>query len=140
MATGTQDTLARDFVAALAVRDADALAATLAPDVDFLGLTPRRLWEADDAAGVVEIVLGHWFEPNDRVVEVGTMTESVVADTRRLGYQLDLELPAGPYVVEQQAYYRTDERGITYLRILCSGFRPATGLVLDPPAPREPEA
>jgi hypothetical protein len=68
------------------------------------------------------------------------MTESVVADTRRLGYRFDLELPGGPYVVEQQAYYRTDDRGISYLRILCSGFRPAAGVEVDPPTPRDPPA
>ncbi|MGN0065453.1 MAG: hypothetical protein ACI379_14545 [Nocardioides sp.] len=140
MTSGSSDTYARDFVAAIAARDAAGLVSVLAPGVDFLGLTPRRLWEADDPAGVLDIVLGHWFEPNDRVVGIAEMTESVVADTRRLGYRLDLELPRGPYVVEQQAYYRTDERGIAYLRILCSGFRPATGVVVDPPAPRWPEA
>ena len=41
-----------------------------------------------------------------------------------VGYRLDLACPSGPYVVEQQAYYRTEGERISYLRIRCSGFRP----------------
>lgn len=113
----------RRFVDAIAAHDADALAAVLAPDVDFKGLTPRRLWEAGSPPGVVDAVLGHWFEEQDRVTAVTTV-EDAVADTARIGYGFDLELPDGPYVVEQQAYYRVDGDRISYLRIVCSGFRP----------------
>ena len=119
-------TAARRFVEAIAARDPDALRASLAPDVDFKGLTPRRLWEADSPEGVHDIVLGSWFEEQDRVVAVRDVTEGEVADTRRIGYRLDLELPDGRYAVEQQAYYREGPDGISHLRIVCSGFRPLT--------------
>ena len=115
---------ARAFVGAIAARDADALVGSLAPDVDFKGLTPRRLWEADSPDGVRDIVLGHWFEEQDKVTGVQDVTEGEVADIARIGYRLDLELPDGPYVAEQQAYYRSGPEGISYLRIMCSGFRP----------------
>jgi hypothetical protein len=118
---------ARSFVDAIAARDEDALKDALAPDVDFKGLTPRRLWEADSPDGVRDVVLGHWFEEQDRVTAVQDVTEGQVADTARIGYRLDLELPDGPYVVEQQAYYRSGPQGIDYLRIVCSGFRPRGG-------------
>lgn len=115
---------ARRFVAAIASKDAEALRATLAPDVDFKGLTPGRLWEGRSPDEVHDVVLGTWFSEDDRVTAVVEVTEDQVADTRRIGYRFDLELPDGPYVVEQQAYYRTGPEGIEHLRIVCSGFRP----------------
>lgn len=115
---------ARSFVDAIVARDEDTLRGSLAPDVDFKALTPGRFWEADSPEGVLEIVLGHWFEEHDRVSAVRDVTEGEVADTARIGYRLDLECPDGPHVAEQQAYYRTGPDGISYLRILCSGFRP----------------
>jgi len=118
---------ARSFVDAIVARDEDALTGSLADAVDFKGLTPGRFWEADDPDGVREVVLGHWFEEQDKVVAVRGVTEGQVADTLRIGYQLELECPDGPYVVEQQAYYRTGPGGIDYLRIVCSGFRPRGG-------------
>ena len=118
------DSPARSFVDAIAAHDEDALRGSLAPDVDFKGLTPGRLWEADSPDGVRDVVLGHWFEEHDRVSAVRDVTEGEVGDTRRIGYRLDLECPDGPYVVEQQAYYRTGPDGIDHLRIVCSGFRP----------------
>ena len=114
----------RRFVDALVSRDPDSLRACLSPDVDFLGLTPGRLWEASSPDGVVEVLLGSWFEEQDRVVAVAEVSEGEVADTARILYRLDLELPAGPHVTEQQAYYREGPDGIVHLRIMCSGFRP----------------
>lgn len=114
----------RRFVDAIAARDHDTMTAVLAADVDFKGLTPRRLWEAASPGGVVDAVLGHWFEDQDRITAVTGVEEDSVADTARIGYGFELELPDGPYVVEQQAYYRTDGDRISYLRVVCSGFRP----------------
>ena len=117
---------ARRFVDAIVTRDHDALRACLSPDVDFKGLTPGRLWEADSPDGVHDIVLGTWFEEHDRIVGVAELSEGEVADTRRIAYRLDLETPGGPHVAEQQAYYREGPDGISHLRIMCSGFRPRT--------------
>ncbi len=114
---------ARRFVDAIVARDEDALREALAPDVDFKGLTPGRLWEADSPEGVREIVLDHWFEPHDRVSAVVEVSEGEVADTSRISYRFDLECPDGPHVAEQQAYYRDGPEGISHLRIMCSGFR-----------------
>lgn len=113
----------RDFVEAIAARDAAALAACLAPNVDFKGLTPGRFWEGGTPAEVVDVVLGHWFEEQDRIVSVAHVEEDDVVDTHRIGYRFDLDLPDGPHTVEQQAYFRQGPEGITHLRIVCSGFR-----------------
>jgi hypothetical protein len=115
---------ARSFVDAIVARDPDALRGSLAADVDFKGLTPGRFWEADSPDGVLDVVLGHWFEEHDKVAALVGVTEDHVGDTSRIGYRLDLECPDGPYVVEQQAYYRSGPEGIVHLRIVCSGFRP----------------
>jgi hypothetical protein len=114
----------RRFVDAIAARDHDALCACLSPTVDFKGLTPGRLWEADSPGGVDDVVLETWFPEHDRIAAVSEVHEGEVADTSRISYRFDLETPDGPHVAEQQAYYREGPDGIAHLRILCSGFRP----------------
>jgi hypothetical protein len=111
-------------VDAIVARDEDSLRGSLAPDIDFKALTPRKFWEADSPEGVRDVVLGTWFEEHDKVTGVREVTEGEVGDTSRIGYQFELECPDGPYVLEQQAYYRSGPEGIDYLRIVCSGYRP----------------
>lgn len=112
------------FARALAAKDRAGLGALLAPDVDFRGLTPGRSWEASDPAGVLEVLLGSWFEDRDEVTDVLAVEEGeAVEDTHRVAYRFALRTPDGAYTAEQQAYYRAREGRITYLRILCSGFR-----------------
>ena len=113
------------LVRAIAGHDRAALGAVLAPDVDFRGLTPGRSWEAGTADEVVEIVLGHWFEDTDHVEALTRFQRGPsVADVEQVAYRFELVNEAGPHVVEQQAYYRHDGERLTYLRVLCSGFRP----------------
>ncbi|WP_164519757.1 nuclear transport factor 2 family protein [Nocardioides ferulae] len=120
----SQDLAAR-FVDAIASHDRAALAALLAPDVDFRGLTPGRSWEASDPAQVVGVLLDHWFEDTDRIEEVTSVEHGEdVADVARVAYRFQLLNDAGPQVAEQQAYYRVADGRLSYLRIMCSGFRP----------------
>jgi hypothetical protein len=118
-------TVAEDFASALARKDVPALRVLLAPDVDFKGLTPRRFWEAGDPDGVLDILLGHWFEPQDQIDGIAALESGAdVEDVRRIGYRFDLTTPDGPHTVEQQVYYREHDGQLAYLRIVCSGFRP----------------
>ncbi|QGN34277.1 hypothetical protein [Microlunatus sp. Gsoil 973] len=119
----------RRFAAALAGKQVAVLTGLLAPDVDFRGLTPGRAWEASDAAGVMTILLDHWFEPTDEIDELVAITVSSVADRQHVSYRLRGHNADGPFVVEQQMYYQvdTDDPGgdrIRWMRVLCSGFRP----------------
>lgn len=114
----------RRFVDAIVARDREGLRAAVTDDVDFKALTPGRFWEAGDPAGVEGIVLGSWFEDQDRITDVLDVSEDDVADTRRLGYRFAITNGNGPQLVEQQAYYRADGDRVSYVRIVCSGFRP----------------
>lgn len=124
MSSGTTTGLGTRFAAALAAKDSAALTELLAPDVDFLGLTPRRMWEAHTPGEVLE-VLGTWFGEEDRIEALLAVSAGEpVEDTEHVGYRLTVVTPDGPHTVAQHAYYRTDDGRIAYLRVMCSGFRP----------------
>src|SRR5436305_12698591 len=60
--------LGEPFVRAVAAKDAAGLTALLSDDVDFKALTPKRFWEAESAASVVDdVIFGHWFEATDHI-------------------------------------------------------------------------
>ncbi|MDR7251650.1 ketosteroid isomerase-like protein [Nocardioides sp. BE266] len=118
------ETLGSRLAHAIATKDEAALRALLADDVDFKGLTPRRLWEGTGPDDVVETVFGSWFEPSDTIERVVAVSDGdEVVDTAHVSYRFELANPDGEYVAEQQAYYRGDGT-ISHLRIMCSGFRP----------------
>jgi hypothetical protein len=115
------------FVRALAAKDDAELLAVLDPSVDFMGLTPGRSWEATSARELVDdVLLGPWFEPTDRIDELVRVELEEVVDRRRVGYRLRVTNADGPHVVDQQAYYAVDGERITWLRIMCAGFRPCS--------------
>jgi hypothetical protein len=125
---GRMHSLGRRFAHALADKDVPLLTELLAEDVDFMGLTPKRSWEAEGRDGVLEILLGTWFEPHDEIDALLELNENdAVEDTAHVGYRFALSTPDGPHTTEQQAYYRVADDQIAYLRVLCSGFRPAPG-------------
>jgi hypothetical protein len=97
--------------------------ALLHPDVDFRGLTPRRVWEASDAKSVVDDILMSSFEPSDELERLVSMQTEAFADRARVGYRLEGHNPDGPFVVEQQAYYQERDGRIGWMRVVCSGFR-----------------
>ena len=116
--------IGRDFAQALAARDPERLTEVLSPDVDFRALTPNRAWQTSTAQEFVTDVLAAWFEENDHIDELLTLETVPIADRERVGYLIRGHNDAGPFVVEQQAYYEARGGRITWLRVLCSGFRP----------------
>jgi hypothetical protein len=112
------------FAQALATKDRVALLDLLHPGVDFRGLTPGRPWEADSATDLVdEILLGAWFEDSDHIEQLEDVQVGTVADRQHFSYRLQVENSAGAFVVEQQAYADVEDERISWLRILCSGYR-----------------
>src|SRR4029453_7129187 len=112
------------FARAIAAKDAPALLALLAPRIDFRAMTPGRFWEADSSAQLVdEVILGTWFGPTDRIEAIEEIESGKVADRERVGYRFRVTNDDGVFLVEQQAYLGVGDEGITWLRIMCSGFR-----------------
>ena len=126
MAT-TMRTLGEQFARSLLAKDWDGVAAVLAPDVDFRGLTPGRPWEGSASAAVIEDVFKQWFEPGDDVYEVLDIASDRVVDRERVVYRARIRNSGGDFVCEQTAYYDSADDRITKLRILCSGFLPSAG-------------
>ncbi len=122
----TDAPLGRAFVEALGTKDFERLAALLDPQIDFRGLTPGRSWEVTGSSGVVEEVLRRWFEATDEIEQVLAIETDSFADRQRVGYRLQVRNPNGRFLVEQQAYYTVCNGRISWMRVLCSGFRPCS--------------
>ncbi len=115
-----------DLVEAIVARDFLRAQALLHPNVDFRAMTPKRTWEADDPAGVEE-VLRAWFEHPERDVERVEPTEpATVEDTARVGWRVYGTEANGPFVYEQQAFLREDGGQVVWMRVMCSGPRPVS--------------
>jgi ketosteroid isomerase-like protein len=120
-----ETTLGADFARAFAEKDADRMRELLHPEVDFRGLTPNRAWEASGREAVVEVLFGSWLEDSDHVKAVESIEGDTVVDRERVGYRLSVSNPDGRFLVEQQAYMSTRDGQIDWIRVVCSGFRPA---------------
>lgn len=122
-AVGTS--IAVTFVDAVVARELSRVRGLLDPNIDFRAMTPNRVWEADDPAGVEEI-LHAWFEHPDRTVERMESAESgSVGDTLRVGWRVHGSDADGPFIYEQLAYVREDAERVVWMRVMCSGPRPA---------------
>jgi hypothetical protein len=116
-----------EFVRALVAKDALGLKELLSPGVDFKALTPGCFWEPESVDEIVdETLLGAWFEPSDEIEAVDSLETSKVGERHRVAYRLRVRNSDGRFVVEQQAYYDAAEDTISWLRILCAGYQPAT--------------
>jgi hypothetical protein len=128
VSAGIVQDVGRRFVTALAAKDAASLRALFGAEVDFRGLTPGKVWEARTAtAAVDDVILGTWFDPGDTIERVESVETGMVGDRHRLGYRLGVSNSGGRFVVEQQAFLDIAEGKITWMRVVCSGFRPLAG-------------
>ena len=118
-------TAGKRFAQALGRKDTDALCELLADPIDFQALTPRRHWQAATGKQVAEeIILGHWFDAGDDILEVCSVATGQVVDCEHVAYRLRVRTEGREYLIEQQAYYRTDGARIIWMRVLCSGYQP----------------
>ena len=123
------------FAQALGRKDQDALRGLLADPIDFQALTPGRHWQAATGRQVAdEIILGHWFDAGDDIRELCSVATGQVVDCEHVAYRLSVRTAGRDYLVEQQAYYRTEGPRITWMRVLCSGYQ-ALGEDAAPTAP-----
>ncbi len=109
---------------AIAAHDETAISELLADEVDFRGMTPNTFWEAGTPQEVLDAVLGDWFTTTDHIVSATHAEAAPVSDTHHVTYRFEIDNEDGARVVEQQAYYRTEDGRIVWMRVLCSGYRP----------------
>jgi hypothetical protein len=119
------DTLGAEFARALAAKDFSRVRDLMHPEIDFRGLTPSRVWEASNADAVISGVLREWFEDSDEIEALEQLECDTVADRERVGYRFSVRNPKGLFLVEQQAYLSERDGRIGWMRVVCSGFRPA---------------
>jgi hypothetical protein len=119
-------TVGAEFARALAAKDATRLLELMAPEIDFRALTPNRNWEAGDRDAVLSVLLGHWFEEADEIEGMEALETDTVADRQRVGYRFTVSNADGRFLVEQQAYLAATGGRITWMRVVCSGYRPVT--------------
>jgi hypothetical protein len=117
--------LGADFARALAAKDAGAIRDLIHPEIDFRGLTPNRVWEAQDREEVLSILLANWFEDDDEIQALESIETDTIADRERVGYRFSVSNTDGRFLVEQQAYLADRDGQIGWMRVVCSGFRPA---------------
>lgn len=121
------------FARAVAAKDTDALAATLADGIDFQALTPGRHWQAISPQQVAgEIVLGCWFGPGAIITGLAGVTAGQVGGRQHVAYRLQVTRDGRDYLVEQQAYYDTQGDQISWMRVLCAGYQPAPAAAATP--------
>jgi hypothetical protein len=118
-------TLGADFARAFAAKDGERIRELVHPEIDFRGLTPSRHWEAHDPEELVSVLFESWLEPDDEVRSVESIETDGFLDRERVGYRLRVRSPRGDFLVEQQAYIGTRDGRIDWMRVVCSGFRPA---------------
>lgn len=115
--------LGERFANAIAAKDAVALRALLAPDVNFRAVTPGKFWERDDAEAVVDdVILGKWFSPERSITAILRVDCDTVGTVDHVAYRFRTRRPDGDFVIEQQAYLEAEDNRISRLEILCSGF------------------
>jgi hypothetical protein len=112
------------FAHGLARRDFAQLTEVLCSDIEFGALTPRRPWEALSAEQTLR-VLRTWFDETKVVDDVLGVRSDAVGDRHCVTYRFAGDSAHGRFVVEQHAYYTEREDRIGWMRLLCSGFRPA---------------
>jgi hypothetical protein len=116
--------LGEDFARAVAAKDHDRVRDLLHPELDFRAMTPGRIWEAAGPDDVI-VALNEWFTDSDVIERLESLDTDGFADRQRVGYRLRVRNDDGDHLVEQQAYLSERDGRIEWLRIMCSGYRPA---------------
>jgi hypothetical protein len=118
--------MAGRLVDGLAARDFDAVVATLADDVSFRALLPRRVLDVDGIDSV-RAVLDTWFGRADRW-EVVEAVVGEIAGRIHLRWRVrltDPNLGPGPFLVEQQVYADASADGrLRDVALICTGYLP----------------
>lgn len=119
-----EEPLGERFARAVAEKDYAKAVSFFHPSVDFRAMTPGKFWEAADPDTVRSEILPSWYAAHDHIQGVVALENDTVGDRRRVGYRYAVRNGDGDFFVEQQAYYEVHDGAITWMRVLCSGWRP----------------
>jgi hypothetical protein len=120
--TRNGDSVASEFLDALARQDWAAVQSLLDHSISFRVLTPRALREADDDTSTIAW-LERWFGDADELTTLRSKV-STMHDRVSLSYRFHVHKDRW-YVIEQRGYADVVNGKITNLNLVCSGFRPA---------------
>jgi hypothetical protein len=117
------------FLEALAARDYELMATTLAPNVQFRAMLPRGPMHWEGPAATTD-AFRCWFGPAEDF-EVVDATIGEVGGRLHLSWRLRVrpapfDIRSGWHVIEQHAFANTSDT-IESLDLLCSGFRAEPG-------------
>jgi SnoaL-like domain len=111
------------LVSALAERDFDRLAGTLAPGARMRALIPPGLVELSGAKPAAAR-FATWFGESERLELVQTGSDKI-GDRLHVFYRLRVKRPGDSWkVIEQHLFCALEDGHITALDLVCSGFRP----------------
>jgi hypothetical protein len=119
--------LGRAFALSLSSKDFPAIERLLHPNITFRALTPgkaRYLWESHKPDLVVSEILKNWFEETDHIESLLKLDLDRVGDQNRVAYKFSVTNSDGKFEIEQQAYFSVTEGKISWMSLVCSGFRP----------------
>ncbi len=120
----TTTSLGNELLDRLTAKDWNGVTAMLAPNVHFRGVTPKKFLEFDDRAEVVE-QYRKWYDAQIDGVE--DFEDGAIEQRRRMRYSVYwTNEEAQKMVFEQAVYYESDDTGITWIELMCSGHLPAT--------------
>jgi ubiquinone/menaquinone biosynthesis C-methylase UbiE len=111
------------FVHALAEKDFERVATLLDPGIDFRALTPNRSWQARGPAQVIDSVLKVWLEDGIVLERVSDLRVEEFSGCQRVAYRLHGRTGKGRFLIDQQAYLEERDGLISWMRVLCAGFR-----------------
>ena len=117
--------VAETFARALASKDSAALRELIAPSLDFVGMTPSRVIMGKSADDLIHVLFDDWFAPHDEIEAIDQLDAETFADRQRVGYRLLVQGRDGKYLVDQTAYLSLNEGRISWLRVMCAGYRRA---------------
>ena len=118
------ESLGMRFARAVAAKDHATVRELIHPEIDFWAMTPGEIYDAGDPDEIVG-VLEEWFGEGDLIEGIELLDGDSFADRERVGYRLSVTRQGGRYLIEQQAFLSERDGQIGWLRIMCSGFRPA---------------
>jgi hypothetical protein len=129
------DSTGARFAKALAAKDFDQIATLLHPGIDFRALTPNQSWKARGPEEVIGDVLRRWLEDGIELERLSDLRVEEFSNCQRVAYRLHGHDLDRPFLIDQQAYLEESEGRITWMRLLCSGFRSPSSNGLSSTAP-----